>query len=130
MKTTLCHYNGCYATALPGKHYCLRHIQMEAQWGKGFRHSRRTKSNEWHSLYSSARWRTTSREFLKKYPVCCRCGKPARVADHIKPHRGEIELFYDETNLQPLCQSCHSAKIMAENNFYKSKRQPSKGYGV
>ncbi len=55
---------------------------------------------------------------------------PARIADHIKPHRGDIELFYDETNLQPLCQSCHSAKTMAENNFYKSKRQSSKGYGV
>ena len=33
----------------------------------------------------------------------------ATVVDHIKPHRGNEVLFWDETNWQPLCSSCHSS---------------------
>ena len=34
--------------------------------------------------------------------------EPADTVDHIKPHRGDAELFWDRDNLQSLCHSCHS----------------------
>lgn len=32
----------------------------------------------------------------------------ADTVDHIKPHRGDVGLFWDSTNLQSLCHTCHS----------------------
>ena len=37
----------------------------------------------------------------------------ATEVDHIVPHRGDYALFWDETNWQGLCKSCHSAKTRA-----------------
>lgn len=40
-----------------------------------------------------------------------------RIVDHIKPHRGDVELFFDDTNLQTLCVTHHNAtKQRAELN--------------
>ncbi|MEO4040348.1 HNH endonuclease signature motif containing protein [Hoeflea sp. CAU 1731] len=38
------------------------------------------------------------------------CGKPAKVVDHIIPHKGDRKLFWDRSNWQPLCTPCHSSK--------------------
>jgi 5-methylcytosine-specific restriction endonuclease McrA len=39
----------------------------------------------------------------------------ATVVDHIKPHRGDMVLFWDEANWQPLCANHHSSdKAKAE----------------
>lgn len=119
MKTTLCHHHGCYSAAVPGKHFCQRHSAEERRWGKGFRNSARKKSQEWHELYNSERWRQMRREFLKRYPFCFICGRGATIADHIVPHRGDASLFYDMENLQPMCVKCHSAKTLRENNYFK-----------
>ena len=35
---------------------------------------------------------------------------PATVVDHIIPHRGDMKLFWDESNWQALCESCHNHK--------------------
>ncbi|WP_327198035.1 HNH endonuclease [Sporanaerobacter acetigenes] len=29
------------------------------------------------------------------------------AVDHIEPHKGNEDLFYDINNLQSLCKSCH-----------------------
>jgi 5-methylcytosine-specific restriction endonuclease McrA len=40
--------------------------------------------------------------------MCRRTEASARlVADHIIPHRGDEALFWDRTNLQCLCKTCH-----------------------
>ncbi|EXU58072.1 HNH endonuclease family protein [Acinetobacter baumannii 24845_10] len=31
----------------------------------------------------------------------------ATVVDHIIPHRGDQEIFWDEMNWQALCSKCH-----------------------
>ncbi len=39
--------------------------------------------------------------------------------DHIKPHRGDLALFWDRTNWQPLCNPCHnSLKAQVESRGY------------
>lgn len=120
MKTKICKKSGCGRTCQSGKQYCYIHKELELQ-KKVF--TFRGKSKQYHSLYESSNWRKTSKEFLKKYPFCFICGAKATIADHITPHRGSLELFYDETNLQPMCQSCHSRKTFKENNnFHKERR--------
>lgn len=40
----------------------------------------------------------------------------ASVVDHIKPHRGNLELFLDADNLQSLCKRCHDGHKQAQEH--------------
>ena len=120
MKTTVCHKNGCYETAVEGHCYCTKHMELENA-ARRRKPAVRGKSSSWHRLYNSERWRRMSRDFLQKYPYCAVCGAPARIADHIQPHRGNELLFWNELNLQPLCWKHHSAKTLKENDYFKTK---------
>lgn len=60
------------------------------------------------------RWQRAREGYLRKHPLCRDCQQrdritPATVVDHIKPHRGDMQLFWDPSNWQPLCATCHSA---------------------
>ena len=64
--------------------------------------------------YDSA-WRRARSRYLRRNPLCVECLKekrlaPATVVDHIIPHRGDMRLFWDENNWQPLCKACHDRK--------------------
>lgn len=66
------------------------------------------------------RWRRTRLRYLTEHPLCVECQKvgkltPANTVDHIKPHKGDKELFWDESNWQSLCQRCHSVKTAKED---------------
>lgn len=61
------------------------------------------------------RWRRSRKLYLDKHPLCVECARagkvtPATVVDHIIPHRGDIELFWDVDNWQALCTKCHNEK--------------------
>lgn len=118
----LCTYPGCNCLVSNGSR-CPRHTAAK----KGGFSGKRTKGREWHSLYYSAHWRQLRRDFLKKFPFCFVCGGRATIADHIVPHRGNPDLFYNEDNLQPMCQSCHSKKTLRENGFFSDRRQGEGG---
>lgn len=120
MKVKICKKSGCGRTCEPGKEYCYLHSDLE---GKRIIFNKRTKSNEWHYLYSTARWKRMSKDFLQKYPKCFVCGAKATIADHIVPHRGNLELFFNEDNLQPMCWSCHSRKTFKENNNFNGSKK-------
>ena len=56
---------------------------------------------------------------MKRHPLCeiCKAGgelSPATVVDHIVPHRGDMQLFWDQNNWQPLCKDCHDRKTGME----------------
>lgn len=38
----------------------------------------------------------------------------ATEVDHVQPHDGNAQLFFDEKNLQSLCESHHSSKTAKE----------------
>ena len=65
------------------------------------------------------RWRRARAAYLARHPLCVPCqaaGRlaPATVVDHIVPHRGNQELFWDETaSWQGLCKPCHDAQDRA-----------------
>lgn len=59
------------------------------------------------------RWRKARAAFLMEKPFCTMCeaeGKlqAATVVDHVKPHRGDEALFWDQGNWQPLCERHHN----------------------
>ena len=70
------------------------------------------------------KWKKKRALFLKDNPLCKLCAsrgidKLADVVDHVHPHRGDDELFWDEQNWQPLCKHCHdSIKAEVESRGY------------
>lgn len=71
-------------------------------------------------LYDSAAWKVRRADQLRREPLCRYCaqrGKRTRatLADHIEPHRGDLEKFY-RGELQSLCSACHSSDKQREEN--------------
>ncbi len=68
----------------------------------------------WRRWYTRAQWRTLRATILERDAYICRvCGVPAGESgevDHVRPHRGDWDLFTDLENLQTLCKRCHSRK--------------------
>lgn len=66
------------------------------------------------------KWQQARAGYLAKHPLCVHCQAAGRVeeateVDHVIPHRGDMTLFWDQTNWQGLCKSCHSGKTATED---------------
>lgn len=95
-----CRYRGC--ASLSDNIYCKEHSPIFA---------RETAADRGYN----ARWRAARKRYLRGHPLCleCQCNgktRPATIVDHILPHRGNEELFWNQCNWQPLCKSCHDKK--------------------
>lgn len=71
-----------------------------------------------------SKWRKARAEFLHANPLCVMCERqgrltPAKVVDHIKPHRGDLGLFWSRSNWQPLCKPCHDSDKQREERAAK-----------
>ena len=69
------------------------------------------------------KWRKERLAYLYRNPLCKQCeadGRvvPATVVDHITPHRGNMTLFWDMDNWQPLCKECHDRKTAKEDGGF------------
>ncbi|MEK7178595.1 MAG: HNH endonuclease signature motif containing protein [Patescibacteria group bacterium] len=67
-----------------------------------------------------SRWQRARAVFLAQNPLCRPCSlksppqvTAATVVDHVKDHKGDQVLFWDESNWQPSCQPCHDARTDA-----------------
>lgn len=61
------------------------------------------------------RWQQLRLHFLRAHPLCVMCERRGRlvaasVVDHVVPHKGNPVLFWDATNWQGLCASCHNSR--------------------
>jgi len=71
-------------------------------------------------LYNSPHWQSMRAAQLAKDPWCSDCLQQQRVhtfatdVDHITPHNGNPQLFFDVNNLQSLCKPHHSSKTASE----------------
>ncbi|WP_210330832.1 HNH endonuclease [Mesorhizobium sp. NBSH29] len=84
----------------------------------------------WRAWYKTARWQKLRWRVLVRDLFTCQmtgCGRIEHdssqlVADHIKAHRGDVDLFWDETNLQCLCKRCHDkGKQQAEQSTLQTR---------
>lgn len=107
----ICMQSGCknYATS---KGYCKEHQSESRQYD-------RLRGNAHQRGYSNV-WRKARATYLHSHPLCVACEQqnrvtPASVVDHIKAHKGDQDLFWDTSNWQSLCQSCHNSKTAKED---------------
>lgn len=72
---------------------------------------------------NSVAWQKASAAWIKEHPFCALCLVRGRVnecaiqdtctkqrtlvVDHIEPHRGNMDLFWDQDNWETLCRLCH-----------------------
>lgn len=104
-----CKHNGC--PMLTDGKYCEPHAKLHSD-------DRLSATKRGYGY----RWRKVSKQFLKAHPLCKQCEQSNRliqatVVDHIKPHRGNMELFWDKSNWQPLCKKCHDRKTGREDRY-------------
>jgi len=86
------------------------------------------------SMAEARRWRCSwayqrfRRELLRSEPLCRECARQGRTRqadelDHVRPLRhANLHLFWEMSNLQPLCAACHRAKSDSENRCRTSAR--------
>jgi 5-methylcytosine-specific restriction protein A len=87
------------------------------------------------SLYTR-QWAAYSKARLAEYPLCA---DPfgnhaprivaATVTDHIVPHQGDRERFWNPTNHQSLCKACHDAKTALEDGGFGNPTRGAKRWG-
>jgi 5-methylcytosine-specific restriction enzyme A len=70
-------------------------------------------------IYTTSRWREARARFLAKHPLCVDCEREGHVTaasavDHRIQHRGDMRLFWDTNNWDPLCAMHHGRKTAAE----------------
>lgn len=111
-----CRHPGCAGLVENGKRFCDKHRPLHTEVVRSA--SKRG--------YGS-RWQSASKEYLREHPLCVECLKQDRyiqatVVDHIVPHRGNMNLFWDRSNWQSLCKSCHDKKTGREDS------KPTYGY--
>ena len=79
---------------------------------------KRRKAKPWRKWYSSRAWKLKRAAQLGKIPWCESCrrqgkSRPATVANHKVPHRGDRELFF-HGETESACAECHDAAIQRE----------------
>jgi 5-methylcytosine-specific restriction protein A len=108
-----CTYPGCPEIVVSGrckKHQKIKNKEKYISRDKTYQHMYNYRWNK----YSAAR--------LRSHPLCAEClkrGKTTRatVTDHVVPHKGRVEIFWDKTNHQSLCETCHNKKTYKEGAF-------------
>jgi 5-methylcytosine-specific restriction enzyme A len=69
------------------------------------------------------KWRQARGAWLREHPLCIECEAggvitPAFAIDHIKPHKGDMKLFWDRKNWQSLCKHHHDSKTAREDSSF------------
>lgn len=108
---TPCKHHGC--PELTEDRFCEKHKKL---------YERKSASKRGYDY----RWRKARGRYLKANPLCVKCLKKERVieatvVDHIIPHREDKKLFWDESNWQALCKSCHDKKTMTTDRYQEYK---------
>lgn len=123
-----CAHPGCREWAVKGS-YCAQHA---AEWEAKLRARRAAYARRADEERPSAdsrgytfEWRKARKAWIIRHPLCAICGAPATDVDHIIPHRGNRELFWDTGNWQSLCHECHSRKSYGERRKSGGKKPES-----
>lgn len=112
-----CNRVGC--RNLTTQRFCEEHRQQDQRDRDRYRGSA-------HERGYDSRWRRASKRFLRENPLCVRCDtngfvRASEVTDHIVPHKGDMELFWDRDNWQALCKRCHDIKTAREDGGFGNR---------
>lgn len=117
----VCVAAGCEDISLPGLSYCDAHEQRRKDRLKQRRAKAQTSPAAIlaRRLYAEPKWVRASKAYLRDHPLCVDClelgaVEPATDVDHIEPHKGDRNRFWDRINWQALCHRCHSRKTAHE----------------
>jgi 5-methylcytosine-specific restriction protein A len=102
----------------------LTTLQPRIKQGEG-RAIAKAETTSWRTGLNSTqrgynyKWQKARESYFAKHPLCVECEKEGEVViatdlDHIIPHRGDKDVFWDRTNWQGLCHEHHSAKTQRE----------------
>lgn len=113
-----CRSPSCSALVSGAEGYCDKHkVQQRKQEDQ-----RRGSSTARGYNY---RWQKARATFLKRHPLCmcsdCKqAGRvmAATVVDHITPHKGDQDLFWDTSNWQSMSKPCHDKKTANEDGGF------------
>jgi len=77
-----------------------------------------------------ARWRRARLWFLQQNPLCVECLKAGRteaatVVDHIEPHKGDVEKFWNVKKWQALCARHHNVKTATQDGGFGRNATPT-----
>jgi 5-methylcytosine-specific restriction protein A len=101
--------------------YCAAHA------GLAKRYDKERQSDPIRKLFDTVRWHWTRLNVLARNRICVICKSwAAEECDHVIParkyiaqHGGDMNRFYDESNLQGLCKPCHSRKTATEDGAFQ-----------
>ena len=103
-----------------GARFCAKHEHLAVKQERKVQDQRRGSSAQRGYGY---KWQQAREGFLRHNPLCAECQRHGRVTaalivDHIKAHKGDMTLFWDRMNWQPLCKPCHDAKTAREDGGF------------
>ena len=106
---TPCKHPGCAALVPVGVKYCEEHKRLHPE-------EVRPASRRGYG----PRWQSARKKYLEAHPLCVECLKEGRYVkatdiDHVRAHRGDPKLFWDQSNWQALCHRHHSIKTRRED---------------
>jgi len=110
-----CRQAGCSILTQDRSGYCPEHAAL-AEKRRQQQRAQYDKRRESAAKRGYGRkWQEAREGFLSRNSLCVACKQrgriePATVVDHIKPHRGDMALFWDRSNWQALCERCHNLK--------------------
>lgn len=123
-----CTYPACHALVKVGR--------CEAHKTRDDKTYNRARDPRIVALYNTREWRVGAKQFLRQHPLCmcddCMEGQKrvrvSQVVDHRVAHRGDVKLFFSQSNWQALSKSCHDAKTSrVDGGFGNTRREGSSG---
>lgn len=116
-----CAASGCPILTTNKERLCDVHLQQRQQQADAQRGSSTERGYD-------ARWQRASKMYLREHPLCVQCQEEGRVTaatvvDHIIPHKGNYELFWDESNWQSSCKTHHDIKTAKEDGAFGNKEK-------
>ncbi len=105
---------GCGRT-VPGGQRCQCQIKRDRERKARFdatRPSARARGYD-------SKWQRESKAFLalpENRHCACGCGRAANMVDHKQPHKGDMRLFWDRKNWQPMASvPCHVSRKQSQD---------------
>lgn len=72
-------------------------------------------------------WEKAAAQWKQENPLCVECDRqgrltPSAVVDHVRPHKGDEDWFWNQENWEAICKRCHDTKTRMEQNIETYRR--------